>query len=98
MTLSQICVCRNRGYLAFRSQRSHMGPYIERASNSGFQTSFEIHRYSRRDYDSLKENPFELLDSSKRYVVGAGINTLDYTDRVPALVAAGADDFMYRFL
>jgi len=45
----------------------------------------------RKDYDSHKENPFELLDSSKRYVVGAGINTRDYTERVPALVAAGAD-------
>ena len=45
----------------------------------------------RKDYDSHKENPFELLDSSKRYVVGAGINTKDYADRVPALVEAGAD-------
>ena len=32
-----------------------------------------------------------MLDSSKRYVVGAGINTRDYAERVPALVAAGAD-------
>jgi IMP dehydrogenase len=45
----------------------------------------------RKDYDSHKENPLELLDSSKRYVVGAGINTRDYAERVPALVAAGAD-------
>ena len=45
----------------------------------------------RKDYDSHKENPFELLDSSKRYVVGAGINTRDYAERVPALVEAGAD-------
>lgn len=45
----------------------------------------------RKDYDNHKENPNELLDSSKRYVVGAGINTRDYTERVPALVAAGAD-------
>jgi IMP dehydrogenase len=45
----------------------------------------------RKDYDSHKENPFELLDSSKRYVVGAGINTKDYAERVPALVEAGAD-------
>lgn len=45
----------------------------------------------RKDYDSHKENPCELLDSSKRYVVGAGINTRDYEDRVPALVEAGAD-------
>lgn len=29
--------------------------------------------------------------STKRYVVGAGINTRDYAERVPALVEAGAD-------
>ena len=45
----------------------------------------------RKDYDSHKENPMELLDKSKRYVVGAGINTRDYAERVPALVEAGAD-------
>ena len=45
----------------------------------------------RKDYDSHKQNPNELLDSSKRYVVGAGINTRDYAERVPALVEAGAD-------
>ncbi|MBQ9409292.1 MAG: IMP dehydrogenase, partial [Clostridia bacterium] len=38
-----------------------------------------------------KENPNELLDAEKRYVVGAGINTRDYADRVPALVEAGVD-------
>ncbi len=45
----------------------------------------------RKDYDSHKSNPMELLDSSKRYVVGAGINTRDYEERVPALIEAGAD-------
>ena len=45
----------------------------------------------RKDYDSHKGNPLELLDSQKRYVVGAGINSRDYEDRVPALVEAGAD-------
>jgi len=45
----------------------------------------------RKDYDTHKDNPLELLDSHKRYVVGAGINTRDYEDRVPALVEAGAD-------
>lgn len=45
----------------------------------------------RKDYESHKENPNELLDSQKRYVVGAGINTRDYRERVPALVDAGAD-------
>ena len=45
----------------------------------------------RKDYDSHKENPLELLDEHKRYMVGAGINTRDYAQRVPALVEAGAD-------
>ena len=45
----------------------------------------------RKDYDTHKSNPLELLDDSKRYVVGAGINTRDYAQRVPALLAAGAD-------
>ena len=45
----------------------------------------------RKDYASHKENPLELLDSEKRYLVGAGINTRDYAERVPALVNAGVD-------
>lgn len=45
----------------------------------------------RKDYDSRKENPNELLDGNKRYIVGAGINTRDFAERVPALVEAGAD-------
>ena len=45
----------------------------------------------RKDYASHKENPMELLDAQKRYVVGAGINTRDYEERVPALLEAGAD-------
>jgi len=45
----------------------------------------------RKDYDMHKENPLELLDAQKRYIVGAGINTRDYEERVPALVDAGAD-------
>ncbi|MCI9331917.1 MAG: IMP dehydrogenase, partial [Oscillibacter sp.] len=45
----------------------------------------------RKDYDSHKGNPLELLDGQKRYVVGAGINTRDYETRVPALVDAGVD-------
>jgi len=45
----------------------------------------------RKDYSQHKENPDELLDKNKSYVVGAGINTRDYEARVPALVEAGAD-------
>ena len=45
----------------------------------------------RKDYASHKENPLELLDDKKRYLVGAGINTRDYAQRVPALIEAGVD-------
>ena len=45
----------------------------------------------RKDYESKKTNVNELLDASKRYVVGAGINTRDFAERVPALIEAGAD-------
>ena len=45
----------------------------------------------RKDYESDKANPNSLLDVKKRFVVGAGINTRDYEERVPALVEAGVD-------
>ena len=45
----------------------------------------------RKDYASHKAHPMELLDDKKRYLVGAGINTRDYAQRVPALLEAGAD-------
>ena len=44
----------------------------------------------RKDYAEHKNNPNEILDSQKRYIVGAGINSRDYAQRVPALVEAGA--------
>ena len=45
----------------------------------------------RKDYASHEEHPLELLDDKKRYIVGAGINTRDYMERVPLLLKAGAD-------
>jgi len=45
----------------------------------------------RKDYASHEEHPLELLDNQQRYIVGAGINTRDYMDRVPALLNAGVD-------
>ena len=50
-----------------------------------------VYMVFRKDYDMHKENTLELLDKDKRYVVGAGINTRDYAERVPALIEAGAD-------
>ena len=55
--------------------------------NDGHMVAFVF----RKDYDMHKENPLELLDSQKRYMTGAGINTRDYEQRVPALIEAGAD-------
>ncbi|HEX2968235.1 MAG TPA: IMP dehydrogenase [Bacteroidales bacterium] len=45
----------------------------------------------RKDYENHKKNPEELVDNQKRLLVGAGINTRDYTERIPELVEAGAD-------
>ena len=52
-----------------------------------------MHMVFRKDYDSHKKNPLELLDAQKKYVVGAGVNTHDYAERIPALIEAGADIF-----
>ena len=45
----------------------------------------------RKDYDEHKEHPLALQDEKKRYLVGAGINSRDYAERIPALIEAGAD-------
>lgn len=45
----------------------------------------------RKDYDNHKNNPDELLDEHKRLLVGAGINTRDYAERIPKLIEAGVD-------
>ena len=45
----------------------------------------------RKDYSNHKDNPNELLDEHKSFIVGAGINTRDYAERVPALIEAGCD-------
>ncbi|MDF2616761.1 MAG: dehydrogenase/GMP reductase, partial [Sedimentibacter sp.] len=50
-----------------------------------------VYMVFRKDYSEDKENPRSLLDSQKRYIVGAGINSRDYKERVPALVEAGVD-------
>ena len=51
------------------------------------------HFVFRKDYDSHKENPNEMLDEHKSYIVGAGIGTRDYEERIPALMEAGVDVF-----
>jgi IMP dehydrogenase len=45
----------------------------------------------RRDYELHKRFRNESIDDEKRFRVGAGVNTHDYRERIPALVTAGAD-------
>ncbi len=45
----------------------------------------------RQDFATHEEYPLELQDERQRYIVGAGINTRDYMERVPALLEAGVD-------
>ena len=45
----------------------------------------------RKDYAEHKEYPLSMMDEEKRYIVGAGINSRDYMDRIPALIDAGVD-------
>ncbi len=49
------------------------------------------HLVFRKDYDSHKEHPLEIADAGKQLLVGAGINTRDHEERVPALIEAGVD-------
>ncbi|GAA2436414.1 IMP dehydrogenase [Streptomyces mauvecolor] len=45
----------------------------------------------RSDYADNKRFPNQAVDAAKRLRVGAGVNTHDYQERVPALLEAGAD-------
>lgn len=45
----------------------------------------------RKDYEAHQEHPLENVDREKRLIVGAGINSRDYRERIPALVEAGVD-------
>jgi IMP dehydrogenase len=49
------------------------------------------HLVFRKDYESHQEHPLENVDREKRLIVGAGINSRDFKERVPALLEAGAD-------
>ena len=45
----------------------------------------------RKDFIAHTEHPLEVIDTDKRLIAAAGINTHDFHDRVPALVNAGVD-------
>lgn len=49
------------------------------------------HLVFRSDYTDNKRFPDQLVDAAKRLRVGAGVNTHDYRERVPALLEAGVD-------
>jgi IMP dehydrogenase len=49
------------------------------------------HLVFRKDYESHQAHPLENVDREKRLIVGAGINSRDHRERVPALIEAGAD-------
>ncbi len=49
------------------------------------------HLVFRKDHDAHQEHPLENVDAEKRLIVGAGINSRDYAERVVALVDAGVD-------
>jgi IMP dehydrogenase len=67
-----------------RKQKKECLPILDRAGR--------LHSLVfKKDYIDHMNNPDELLDGRKRLAVGAGINTHDYKERVPALVEAGAD-------
>jgi IMP dehydrogenase len=45
----------------------------------------------KKDRETHREFPNELIDPDKKLICGAGINTRDYPQRVPALVSFGVD-------
>ena len=61
------------------------------SDGSTMEEIFVVSCKDKTDASAVKIAMQELLDSQKRYVVGAGINTRDYEERVPALVEAGVD-------
>ena len=66
------------------SKKLNSLPIVDKAGNLKYMVF-------RKDYASHDTFPLELVDSKQRYIVGAGINTRDYMERVPALLAAGVD-------
>ena len=89
-------VCTTEAYSQVYNLPMTSGRWLEPSSEGG---SLEAVSYTHlKDYDTHKAYPDELLDEHKRYVVGAGVNTRDYAERIPALVEAGADAVSYTHL
>ena len=45
----------------------------------------------KKDWETHEKYPHEFLDDERRYRAGAAVDTIDYADRVPALIGAGVD-------
>ena len=78
-------IIHHKGYTVSYNIRSASGKAI--VDENGCLRYFVF----RKDYAEHKEHPLALQDAQKRYLVGAGINSRDYHERIPALVEAGAD-------
>ena len=74
---------REANHLLYKHKKNCL-PILD---NKGCLTSLVF----KKDYVDHQRHPMELLDESKRLCVGAGVNTHDYRDRVPAVLDAGAD-------
>ena len=72
-------------------KRHHLGQQAELSAAGRRQAAPCLYGIPQGLRHATRKTPLELLDEHKRYVVGAGINTRDYAERVPALVEAGAD-------
>lgn len=72
---------------ANRQLRKHKKECLPILDDNGILQSLVF----KKDYVDHRNNPDELLDSRKRLMVGAAVNTHDYEDRIPAVVEAGAD-------
>ena len=79
-------------------QRHHLGPQAQRPAHRGRRAATWCTSCSARTTTPTRTTPWSCWTASKRYVVGAGINTRDYAERVPALVEAGADVLVHRLL
>lgn len=90
MTPLKKLVCANIG-ISLKEANDIIWKYKINALPVLDQSNHLVSFVFRKDYDNHKDYPNELLDNHKRYKVGAGVNTRDYKERIPALIEAGAD-------
>ena len=91
MTQFENLITADADTIAQGSKRHHLGAQAQLPARWWIRIRDSNTSYSARTIPPTRRTPNELLDQHKRYVVGAGINTRDYEERVPALIEAGAD-------